>query len=433
MFGFFRRRPRASELFVLNGLVCLVWSVVWLFVRHELLLEYFYFSQLLALTHLVTLGFLTSLMMGVLHRLSPSLLNVEPRSEGVTRWQLVLLLIGSWGMITHFWIGEWTGMSWSTFLVWVASILQLWNFAGLFATAKKDRWLRRIVAAALVNFFLAASLGVSLGLLKAYDVLPSFFAPDYLDNVFAHAHLAAFGWITMMILGFELKLVPTTGMGSRSLAARFWLMQLGTLGLAGSFLAGIPVLPFALMLAVAVSWHLLGPARALLSGKAREWELVPLLFLLLAAVLGVCLALGVPETEDPARGRIQLAYGFLALFGFMVSTVVSVAFKLFPMWVWKERFEPDFGKQPVPAMKELVSLPLRIAANLMVFGSSAGTTLGILFESPTTLFVATAAIAVGVGCFVVNVARVVRWALLEIEFHPSAADIEKFERMWGQS
>ena len=275
-------------------------------------------------------------------------------------------------------------------------------------------------AAALVNFFLAASLGVSLGLLKAYDVLPSFFAPDYLDNIFAHAHLAAFGWITMMILGFELKLVPTTGMGSRSLAARFWLMQLGTLGLAGSFLAGIPVLPFALMLAVAVSWHALGSARALLSGKAREWELVPLLFLLLAAVLGVCLALGVPETENPARGRIQLAYGFLALFGFMVSTVVSVAFKLFPMWVWKERFEPDFGKQPVPAMKELVSLPLRIAANLMVFGGSAGTTLGILFESPTTLFVATAAIAVGVGCFVVNVARVVRWALLEIEFHPSA-------------
>ncbi len=69
----------------------------------------------------------------------------------------------------------------------------------------------------------------------------------------------------------------------------------------------------------------------------------------------------------------------------------------------------------------------------MVFGGSAGTALGIVFESPTTLFVATALLAVGVGCFVVNVASVVRWALLEIEFHPSSADIEKFERMWGQS
>jgi hypothetical protein len=175
-----------------------------------------------------------------------------------------------------------------------------------------------------------------------------FFAQDYLDNVFAHAHFAAFGWIAMMTLGFELKLIPTMGMGSR---------LLGTLGLAGSFLAWISVLPFALILVVAVSWHVLVPARALLRCKVREWELVPLLFLLLAAVLGICLALGVPETGDPARGRVQLAYGFLALFGFMVSTVVSVAVKLFSMWVWKERFEANFGKQPVLGMKELVSLP----------------------------------------------------------------------------
>ena len=61
-----------------------------------------------------------------------------------------------------------------------------------------------------------------------------------------------------------------------------------------------------------------------------------------------------------------------------------------------------------------MSRPLRIAANLMVYGGSGGTALGILFESPTALFVATTLIAFGVGCFVVNIARVVRCALLKI-------------------
>jgi hypothetical protein len=429
----FRRRPRASELFVFHGLLCLVWAAVWLVWSHELLLEYFYFSRLLALTHLVTLGFLTSLMMGVLHRLSPMLLKVEARSPAVTRWQLGLFLIGTWGMVSHFWIGEWTGMSWSTFLLWAASVLQIWNFAGLFATAKKDRWARRFVAASLVNFFLAATLGVLLGLLKAYDVRPPFFSTDFLDNVFAHAHLAALGWVAMMIFGFELKLVPTTGIGARSLGTRFWLIEVGTLGLAGCLLMGVFVLPFALMIAVAVIWQLAGPARSLIQGKAREWELVPLLFLLGATVLGVGLALGWPNVEEPARARVQLAYGFLALVGFMVTTVVSVAFKLFPMWAWKERFQEHFGRKPVPGMKELASERLRVAANAGVAAGSLGTALGILFASGPTLLVATATLALGVGCFVVNFARVVRWALLDVEFHPSAADVEKFEQIWGQS
>ena len=61
-------------------MVSLVLATAWLVFKRDYLLEYFYFSQLLALTHLVTLGFLSSLMMGVLHRLSPTLLGVDPSS-----------------------------------------------------------------------------------------------------------------------------------------------------------------------------------------------------------------------------------------------------------------------------------------------------------------------------------------------------------------
>lgn len=421
-----RRRPRIEEIFVLHGVFALAWAAIWIWWRRELLLEHFYFAPLLALTHLVTLGFLSSLMMGVLYRLSPMLLGIEARSRRVAGVQLVLFLIGVWGMISHFWIGEWTGMSWSAFLVFGAASLQLWNFRDLFRRSQKAPWTKHFVAMSLVHFFLAASLGVVLSVVKAYDWRPAFLASQYLPNVYAHAHLAGLGWVTGMIFGFQLELVPTTAGGTRTLPLRFALFQIGTLGLAIAFLAEVDVRPAALVLAVCCGWQALGPAAAILKGRAREWELLPLALLVGTAVLGVTLAFG----GTPPNHRAQLAYGFLALFGFMVTTIVVIAFKLFPIWVWKERFRPDFGKKPVPGMKELASEKLRIVAILATGTGALGTSLAILMGSPGALLVSTSALLVGIGAFIVNFARVARWSLLNVEFRPDASDERKFAEIF---
>ncbi len=410
-------------------MLSLVLATAWLFLRRDYLLQYFYFSQLLALTHLVTLGFLSSLMMGVLHRLSPTLLGVEASSYWVGRAQFGFYFVGVWGMIAHFWTGESTGMSWSTFLIWVASVLQIWNFRGLFRVAGKNAWPARFVAASLVYFLLAATLG----LLKAYDVRAPILTTHYIDNVFAHAHLAGVGWVTMMIFGVELKLVPTTLGGTRFLPVRFAFLNIGTLGVAFAFLTEASVAPFAVLLAFACVWQAWGPARALVKGRAREWELLPLTLLLLAAASGVALSFGWPDVADPARGRVQLAYGFLGVFGFMVLTVVTVAFKLFPMWVWKERFQKDFGKKPVPGMKELHSEKLRVAANVGIFTGVLLTAVAIATSNATLLNISTPLVLLGVISFVANFVRVARWELLKLDYKPTKADWDKFKQMFPEA
>jgi hypothetical protein len=407
-----RRLPRTEEIFVLGGVGALVGAAISLVRWRALLLEYFYFTPLLALTHLVTLGFLSSLMMGMLYRLAPMLLGVEARSRRLAALQLVLFLVGAWGMISHFWMAESIGMSWSAGLVWAASVVQLVNFRGLFQSSSKSPWARRFVASSLVYFFLAASLGLVLALAKAYDVRPSFLAERHLANVFAHSHLAGVGWVLSMIFGFQLKLVPTTEGNPSSLPYRFALLHLGTLGLAGALLLEKSPAPFALALALVCGWQALGPATAFVRGRAREWELLGLVLLVLTAILGLALALGWPEESSPARGRAQLAYGFLGLFGFMALTVVTVAFKLFPIFVWKERFQPEFGTRPVPGMKDLPSQPLRIGANVATFAGSLGTAVAIFYASPGLLTLSTTVLAMGIGAFVANLFLVVRWTFL---------------------
>jgi hypothetical protein len=190
------------------------------------------------------------------------------------------------------------------------------------------------------------------------------------------------------------------------------------------------LVPFALALALSALWQSFGPIQAFVSGRAREWEVLGLTLLAATAGLGTALALGWPDAIDPARGRAQLAYGFLALFGFMSLTVVTIAFKLFPIWVWKERFRSEFGVRPVPGMKDLPSAALRRVASLATFAGAAGTALAVVSASSLGLHVATLVLAVGVFAFLVNLLRVVRWSFLDIEYRPTEADELKFREIF---
>jgi hypothetical protein len=413
---------------MITAMVSLLAGTLWMWARHREFLEYFYSSEFLALTHLITLGFITSLMMGVLLRLVPMSLGVWARSARLARVQFVFFFVGTAGMVFHFWIGEWSGLAWSTLLVLVAALIQLYNFSVVWRRAFEGDWVARHVAAALVYLVLAALLGALLGFNKGLEKDFSLLGGQFISNLYAHIHLAGVGWVTTMIFGFELKLVPTTHGDKRFLPVRFWLLQMGTLGLVGSLLADLPwQAPFAAMLLVAVLWHAWGPTRALLTGRAREWEVVPLLVLAATAVAGMLLACGVPAADSPLRGRVQFAYGYAGFLGWIVLTITAIAFKLFPTWVWQERFRADFGKRPVPGIKDLYSHRLRKVSYLLVTGGVLATIVGILSQKESILAVSLGLVFFGIVCFAINFVMMARWALLNLEYRPEEVDTEKFQ------
>ena len=414
-------RPfRIAEPFILTAMVSLLGGTLLMWARYPLFLGYFYSPEFLALTHVITLGFTTSLMMGVLHRLAPMSLRVNPRSGRLARVQFALFFVGASGMVFHFWIGEWNGTAWATLLVLAAALIQLYNFSAVLRCARDGNWIARYVATAMVYLVLAATLGALLGFNKSLAIETSLLPGRFASNLFAHVHLAGVGWVTTMIFGFQLTLVPTTRGRDNLLPLRFWLLQAGTLGLVATLLADLPwQAPFAALLLVAIVWQAWGPVRAFVTGRAREWEVVPLVILVGAAVAGMLLASGIPAPENPLRMRVQLAYGYAGFLGWIVLTITTVAFKLFPIWVWQERFLSDFGKAPVPGMKSLYNHRLRALSNLLLTTGVVATVLGILTVRGEILVVSLGLVFGGVVCFVVNFFLMARWALLGKEYHPS--------------
>ncbi|MFQ5741246.1 MAG: hypothetical protein ACE5JX_19790 [Acidobacteriota bacterium] len=408
---------RSEEPFMLTAMASLIGGTLWMWIRHDQFLEYFYSPEFLAMTHLITLGFVTSLMMGVLLRLAPMSLHVRARSVRLARVQFLLFLVGTSGMVSHFWRATWNGLAWATLLILAAALVQLFNFSAVWPLALRGDWVARHVAASLVYFVLAALLGVLLGINKGWHLEFPLLGGTFMSNLFAHIHLAAVGWVTTMIFGFELKLVPTTRGSRRFLPVRFWLLQIGTLGLVGSWLADVPwQAPFAALLLVAVIWQAWGPTRALLRGRAREWETVPLLILSATALTGLLLACGVPSPDHPLRARLQFAYGYAGLLGWIVLTITTVAFKLFPLWVWQERFQPEFGTRPVPAMRELYSRRLARASHLLLTVGVVATVVGIVSQDGSVLFVSLGLFFVGIVSFIINFVMMARWALFNLEY-----------------
>ncbi len=424
-----RRRIEGAEPFILTAMVSLAAGMVLLFRERELLLGHFYRPELLAITHTFTLGWVSMLMMGVLTRLLPRAMSVRPKSR---RWlfvQYFLMLIGFTGMVFHFWSSLFLGMAASAILIVLAAAVQIYNLSEVFSRLRGRDWLARYVAAALINFQLAAILGTLLGFNKVYNVIGGEFFP----NIFAHAHLAALGWVTMMIVGFEHRLLPTSkpDPGSRWPAVRFWFLEGGVLGLVACLLSASRWVPlFAALTAAALIMHAWRPlwtlARGRVHDRATGWATVALVFLVLDSLAGFVLSLGFPGTASPLRMHLQLAYGYTGLFGWVTLTVTSLAYKLFPMFVWEERFRELWGKKPVPAMRDLYSAPVQTLSNGFISIGVLGTVTGVIAGWLPAVTFFDGVVVLGVLAFLVNFFLIARWALLRMPFHPDEEDWQRF-------
>jgi hypothetical protein len=401
-------------------MLSLLGATLWAALRPGLLLQFFYSPEHLALVHLLTLGFLTSIIMGVLLRVAPFALGASQRSPWLARTQAALFLLGAAGMIAHFALGRWVGLAWSASCVLLASLVQLANLSAVFARAARGDLPALHVAAALVHLALAACLGIAYGCLRAWGAEAGFGTAQVpmLSRLGAHLLLAAGGWVGTMILGLQLKLLPDTAGSRRAVLLRFALWQGGLLGGATCLLLGLPGLPWALgAIALAAALHLAGPLSRLRRQGRSAGELLGLLLLFAAAVAALLASLDLPA-DSALRLRLVHATGYALLLGFGPLTVASAATKLFPMFVWEERFAADMGRKPVPPVVALASPRLRDAAvGALAVGLVTAAT-AIVIESKVLAAAGAWTVFAGAVLLVTGFARTASWALLKREWKP---------------
>ena len=304
---------------------------------------FFYHAWMVAIVHLITLGWITFSILGAIYIVGPIALRIPIPVRWGDYVAYALSLIGVVGMVSHFWIQEYGGMAWSATTVtagilFVAiRIVRALPHAGIPAAVKLH------LGFACLNILLAASMGILLGFDKTYHFLPGF----VLSNVFAHAHLAAVGWATMMVVGVAYRMLPMTFPsrmpGGRSIYASAIMLETGVLGLFGALLwrsawalvFGLAIVAGLGVFAAHVVWMLRSPA---LKPPGTSRVDVGVLHAASAGVsLLAAVAIGLTLLLAPSSSwtlRAAAAYGVFGLVGFLAQMVVAMEARLVPLFAW---------------------------------------------------------------------------------------------------
>lgn len=404
---------RLPLAFIGLGLGALALAVGSVAMRPEVLLLPYQHPWVVALAHLWLPGFLLSVCFGAVYQLMPVVLGASLRLPLAAAWAHlglhaggVALLVGGFatgrfelvaigGGAVTLGAGAILAGTWRTFLEATRRDAIAWSFPAAVS------WL----AATLL-------FGVVLALNRRAPFLPW----SVVDLLRAHAHVGLAGFFLTLLQGATFQLVPMFTMaelrGAAYVRAGFGLTQVGMLTLIPGLAVGLRWLELtgaSLVVAgvacsgVALVATLRNRRRRVLDPGLKAFGLGAAL-LALAAGGGVMLLLR--READAGAWAGASAYGVVIIAGALSFMILGMLCKIIPFLVWMKTYGPRVGRVPVPLATALGSRALE-QAWLGLHGFALVLVIaGVLTVSPVSVAVGADLLAVAVGIFLVNVARI---------------------------
>lgn len=387
----------AALVFLALGALGLVW------VAPELAYGLFPLPRVAGVTHLFTLGWITTSILGALYQFLPVALGVPIRSQ---RWAHIAFwlyapglaaFIG--GLVTHhppIMIAG-AGLFGTGLLIFLA------NLVATLARAPE----RGLTWWSLAGASLFLTLTILLGLTLAGNLGWGYLGPHRFLALGVHLHLALAGWVFLVVIGVAHRLLP---MFLLSHGAPEWP------GRAAAVLVGAGA--FKLMLlhhfipltSIYIPGILIGAGALAFAWQARLYfrhrvkrALDPGLRLAGIAVAFLALGVGLAPfalSQGLAAPRLMVGYVATLVVGGFTLFVVAHYYKIVPFLVWYHRFGPLAGKRPVPRVAELYTArPAFVAVGLLALGAL-GLSASILAGAPGFARAAAILFAAGTGIVV---------------------------------
>ena len=398
--------------FMIFGLLSLFTGAGFLVARPDVLANYHYGSQILAITHIFTLGFIASIVMGAMYQLVPVALEARLHSEKLGRWQFVMHAIGVAGMVWMFWDFNMKQVGHYGSLVGIGIGVFVYNIA---RTLKRiPRW--NVVAWAIASALFWISVAMLAGLYVAAAKCWTFSPFQPMAQMHAHAHAAYIGFFLMMIVGVSYKLVPMFTLSEVQNAKRAaWSIGLLNAGLAGVFITVLlqsalkPV--FAAVVTAGLAVYGI-EIRAMLRARLLlelDWGLKAFLLALamLVPVAGLGLFLSWPKlTLNDLTGQLENLYGLLALLGVVTLAILGMLFKIMPFLVWYAVYSRQIGRCKVPSLADLYSARLQVASFSAYLAALVVMSVGIVMMNERVSFLGTLLLAASLAIFAANMAKI---------------------------
>jgi hypothetical protein len=334
-------------------------GVIW--VAPQLATGFYLSPHVAGVTHLFTLGWLTTTIFGAMYQLLPVALGAPVRSERMGHASFAAFVPGvaifALGVMRSSAALRDVGIA----LLATGIVLLVTNVALSLRRAQR----RDVTWGAMAIAVSFLSLTLVLGGLLAHNLQSGVLGGARLRVLAMHLHVALLGWVFVMIVGMSHRLLPmflvAHGANTRWTGRALALLVPGVLALAAGLVSGVGVFDWVGFACVegGVACFLM-QARSFFRSRVRRrldaglrHVATALLMLAAAALLApVVLALGF------GHPRLGTIYVLLGLLGAFALYVIGFFYKIVPFLAWITRYRGRMGRERVPTVAELYAAPV---------------------------------------------------------------------------
>jgi hypothetical protein len=372
--------------------------------------------RLLALVHLVTLGFVGSMIIGASYQLVPVVLQTQLAS--VTA-----------GRISFWFYGA--GLA-----VFLAGLFRTWLpglaiggtlLAGaflLYTGTVFTTWLRaphhEVIGWHIVLGMAGALMGMSMGVVLAFNKSNGVLGEGYLGFLGAHIVFMIGGWVAITLMGVAYRLICMFTLSEKYF--RPWLawtslalVFTGSWGFATALHLEWPRWTSQALLVLLLAGFVcfVVQVERLYRMRMRKAVDIHMPFVIAAGAMllavPVLVFIGVSQgvrLNDP----IWVASVWLALIGVAGTAIQGFFYKISTFLVWLKRYAPVAGKGKAPKLEEMYDRRLALAG-FVVWVAAVSSGAACLLAEVDAMPVVGAGMAVAALCFLGNVGRIARhWA-----------------------
>lgn len=376
-----------------------------------------YFNpHILAITHMMALGWGTMMILGASHQLVPVLIEGKLYSNFLAYATFIFAAVGIPLLAYGFYVFDMGSTARrGGELVFMALFCYLVNLGVSLSRSKNENVHAVFVFTAVTWLLLTALLGLAL----VYNFTSSILPKNSLNYLPLHAHAGIVGWFLLLVIGVGSRLIPMFLISKYTNVKLLWSIY-GLINAALFFytfqflLSPTGALTFipAIMLLSAVLlfiYYCFNAYKQRLRKKVDEQiklSLVSVVMILLPVILlMVLIALLVNVSGE--QKNIVMAYGFVIFFGWITAIILGMTFKTLPFIVWNKVYHlrAASGKSPNP--KDLFSDRL---FKIMSFNYIAGFVLftaGILLKQSLLLTAGAVTLIVAAVFYNWNVLKII--------------------------
>lgn len=375
--------------FIFGSLSLFLLSVMIILADNDLLEAYFN-TKIIAITHMAVLGWASMIVFGSLYQLIPVVFETSLYSERLAKFTFWIFGFSILFLTYSFWIG-----AFATLLIYAASLtfsalfLFIVNIILSYRKSKKKNIFSKFIITAI--FWLAVT--ELIGTLIAFNFRYNFLTEVHLHYLKIHATIGLIGWFLLLIIGVGSTLIPmfliSHQLNENKLKKAYYLINFGLLALSLNWLFINYTFVSSFFWLIIASGTIFFFSFILDAYNKRirkkldigmKHTLISILSVFLPIVISLIILYGF-DLEFSILKRATTLYGFTIIFGFITTLILGQTYKTLPFVIWLDKYKSLVGKVKTPMPRELYSEKIAISQFYLYLCFIISTISGLIFNN----------------------------------------------------